>query len=91
MLCSKLRRRTVRVNGADCGVAAIVLGVITSMGGFLFGYDTGQILAILRFKDFKDRFAQELPGDDEWEPIIKSLIVSLMSIVCLLGALSGAW
>lgn len=35
--------RSIRVNGADCGVESILLGVVTSVGGFLFGYDTGQI------------------------------------------------
>jgi hypothetical protein len=29
--------RSIRVNGADCGAEAILLGVITSIGGFLFG------------------------------------------------------
>lgn len=32
--------RSVRVRGADCGIEAIMLGCVTSIGGFLFGYDT---------------------------------------------------
>jgi len=32
--------RSIRVNGAECGIEAIMLGVVTSIGGFLFGYDT---------------------------------------------------
>lgn len=68
-----------------------MLGATTSIGGFLFGYDTGMISAILLFKDFTARFAQtNAEGDKEWVPIIKSLLVSLMSIGCLIGALSGA-
>jgi len=31
---------SIRVNGAECGIEAIALGVVTSIGGFLFGYDT---------------------------------------------------
>jgi hypothetical protein len=31
---------SVKIRGADCGIEAIMLGVITSIGGFLFGYDT---------------------------------------------------
>lgn len=27
--------RSVRVRGADCGIEAIMLGVVTSIGGFL--------------------------------------------------------
>lgn len=64
---------------------------MTSIGGFLFGYDTGQISSMLLFKDFINRFAQtNSAGEKEWQPIIKSLVVSLISIGCLIGALSGA-
>ena len=63
----------------------------TSIGGFLFGYDTGQISAMLLFKDFMNRFAQGPEGDKEWVSIIQSLLVSLMSIGSLIGALSGAY
>ncbi|KAF4974953.1 hypothetical protein FZEAL_8216 [Fusarium zealandicum] len=84
--------RSIKVNGADCGAEAILLGVITSIGGFLFGYDTGQISSMLTFTDFLERFAQtDSQGNPEWEPIIKSLVVSLMSIGSLIGALSGAY
>lgn len=38
--------RKIRVNGADCGFEAIMLGVVTSIGGFLFGYDTVYILFV---------------------------------------------
>ena len=83
--------RSIRVNGADCGFQALLLGVITSIGGFLFGYDTGQISGMLLFTDFRKRFAQtNADGAKEWVPIIQSLLVSLMSIGCLIGALFGA-
>lgn len=29
---------SIRVNGAECGAEAILLGAVTSIGGFLFGY-----------------------------------------------------
>ena len=84
--------RSIRINGADCGVEAILLGAVTSLGGFLFGYDTGQISSMLIFTDFKRRFGQTGPPDDrQFESIIQSVIVSLMSIGCLIGALSGAY
>lgn len=46
---------------------------------------------MLLFKDFVNRFAQtNADGEKEWVPIIQSLLVSLMSIGCLIGALFGA-
>jgi hypothetical protein len=32
--------RSIKVRGSECGIEAIILGLITSIGGFLFGYDT---------------------------------------------------
>ena len=87
-----LGKKSFRVNGADCGFEALILGITTSMGGFLFGYDTGQISGMLLFKDFINRFGQDQgDGTKDWQPIIKSLLVSLMSIGTLVGALSGAY
>ncbi|KAI1334032.1 high affinity glucose transporter ght1 [Xylariaceae sp. FL0016] len=85
-------KKAIVVNGAECGVEAILLGATTSLGGFLFGYDTGQISGMLLFSDFMDRFAQtQADGTKAWVPIIKSLLVSLMSIGTLIGALYGAY
>ncbi|KAK1754749.1 hexose transporter 2 [Echria macrotheca] len=87
-----LGQKSIRINGADCGVEALMLGATTSIGGFLFGYDTGQISGMLLFKDFIDRFGQDQgDGTKDWQPIIQSLLVSLMSIGTLIGALSGAY
>ncbi|KAF2683280.1 general substrate transporter [Lentithecium fluviatile CBS 122367] len=92
-----LGKLSVRVNGADCGIEAIMLGVVTSVGGFLFGYDTGQISSMLLFRDFINRFGQWQTDPETGErfkafdTIISSLIVSLMSIGTLVGALSGAY
>jgi SP family sugar:H+ symporter-like MFS transporter len=83
--------RSIRINGADCGVEALILGVVTSIGGFLFGYDTGQISGMLLFRDFKNRFGQiDTPDGREFEAITQSLIVSLMSIGTLIGALTAS-
>ena len=30
----------ITINGAECGYEAVMLGVLTNIGGFLFGYDT---------------------------------------------------
>ena len=64
------------------------------MGGFIFGYDTGQISDILVMDDFRRRFAEcSVPGDldtCEFSTIRSGLIVSLLSVGTLLGALGGA-
>ncbi|KAJ4419944.1 hexose transporter hxt5 [Gnomoniopsis sp. IMI 355080] len=82
----------VRVNGAQCGAEALLLAAITSIGGFMFGYDIGQISGILLFSSFVARFADLQPdGSYQWQPIIQSLIVSFMSIGALLGAFTGGY
>ncbi|KAI8935873.1 hypothetical protein NX059_007388 [Plenodomus lindquistii] len=69
-----------------------MLGCVTSIGGFLFGYDTGQISSMLLFPDFINRFGQDQGnGEKAFETTIQSLIVSLMSIGTLIGALAGAY
>lgn len=35
----------------------LVMGILVSMGGFIFGYDTGQISGFLEMPDFLRRFA----------------------------------
>ncbi|KAJ2900775.1 high-affinity glucose transporter ght2 [Zalerion maritima] len=88
-----LGKKSIKINGADCGLEALILGFLTAMGGFLFGYDTGQISGMLLFDDFVDRFGTETDadGNTEFKPILKSTLVSLMSIGTLIGALSGAY
>lgn len=64
------------------------------MGGFIFGYDTGQISDILLMPDFLLRFAKcTTPGDAatcSFSVVREGLIVSLLSIGTLAGALFGA-
>lgn len=68
-----------------------MVGIVTSLGGFLFGYDTGQISGMLLFKDFNNRFGQlQSDGSYELNPTIQSLVVSLMSIGTLVGSLTAS-
>ncbi|QRC93758.1 hypothetical protein JI435_039430 [Parastagonospora nodorum SN15] len=82
----------IKVRGAECGIEAILLGSVTSIGGFLFGYDTGQISSMLIFPDFINRFGQQQPdGSIAWDSTIQSLVVSTMSLGTLVGALAGSY
>ncbi|CRK18702.1 hypothetical protein BN1723_011666 [Verticillium longisporum] len=73
-----LGTKSIKVNGAEVGIESIMLGVITSIGGFLFGYDTGQISSMLLFTDFRNRFATG-PRDEDGIKTWVSIIQSLMS------------
>lgn len=67
---------------------SFVMGVFVSMGGFIFGYDTGQISGVLEMNDFKQRFGEEGPdGTFSFSHVRSGLIVGLLSVGTLLGAL----
>lgn len=82
------------VQGVPIGAVAIMLALVASMGGFIFGYDTGQISDILLMEDFKLRFATcGIPDDAStchFTNVRSGLIVGLLSIGTLFGALFGA-
>ncbi|KIY46502.1 general substrate transporter [Fistulina hepatica ATCC 64428] len=82
------------VQGAPIGALAIMLALVASMGGFIFGYDTGQISDILVMDDFVLSFAHcSTPGElstCKFTNVRSGLIVSLLSIGTLFGALIGA-
>ncbi|EIW77729.1 general substrate transporter [Coniophora puteana RWD-64-598 SS2] len=71
-----------------------MLALLASMGGFIFGYDTGQISDILLMEDFLLRFGTcTTPGVSStctFSVVREGLIVSLLSIGTLVGALAGA-
>ncbi|TVY79603.1 Hexose transporter 2 [Fusarium oxysporum f. sp. cubense] len=70
---------------------SFLLATFVSMGGLLFGYDTGQISGFLEMPDFLDRFAQtNSKGEKEFSTVRSGLIVSLLSIGTLMGALIAA-
>jgi SP family sugar:H+ symporter-like MFS transporter len=68
-----------------------VMGLFVSMGGFLFGYDTGQISGFLEMEDFLKRYGELGPdGDYHFSNVRSGLIVGLLSIGTLIGALVAA-
>jgi SP family sugar:H+ symporter-like MFS transporter len=58
---------------------SFVMGIFVSMGGFLFGYDTGQISGFLEMKNFLQRYGQR--GEDgtfQFSNVRSGLIVALV-------------
>ncbi|KAE8350904.1 general substrate transporter [Aspergillus coremiiformis] len=70
---------------------SFVLGIVASMGGFIFGYSTGQIAGFTTMKDFQMRFAEQQPdGTYNFSHVRNGLIVGLLSIGTMIGALVAA-
>lgn len=67
-----------------------VMGLFVSMGGFLFGYDTGQISGFLEMENFLSRFGQfnASKGKYEFTNVRSGLIVALVSSLPLLHLIS---
>ncbi|KAI1371743.1 general substrate transporter [Hypoxylon crocopeplum] len=67
---------------------SIFLGVVASIGGFMFGYVSGQISGFFSMPDFAQRFGQSnANGDYEFSAARQGAIVGLLPVGCLLGAL----
>lgn len=87
------------VNNQPLGSTTIFVSILSSIGGMIFGYDTGQISDMVLMRDFQDRFADERRNCDinnrnceeyGFSNVREGLIVSLLSIGTLAGALLGA-
>lgn len=60
---------------------SVLLGGFVSIGGVIFGYDTGQISGFLEMNNYKQRFGQLKP-DGKWRfsNVRSGLIVSMVSL-----------
>lgn len=67
---------------------AVFLGVVASIGGFMFGYVSGQISGFFSMPDFAQRFGEETSsGEYEFGAARQGTIVGLLPVGCLFGAL----
>ena len=63
---------------------SLVLGAFVSIGGIIFGYDTGQISGFLEMKNYKQRYGQrQSNGAYQFSDVRSGLIVSLVGGVPL--------
>ncbi|CRG82934.1 High-affinity fructose transporter ght6 [Talaromyces islandicus] len=69
---------------------SVIMGILVSMGGFVFGYDTGQISGFLETKDFLERFGEWNGSAYAFTNVRSGLIVGLLSVGTLIGALIAA-
>ncbi|MCJ1394131.1 hexose transporter hxt1 [Xylographa bjoerkii] len=68
------------------------MGILVSMGGLIFGYDTGEISGFLTMKNFLEEFGTYDPntGTYAFSDVRSGLIVAMLSIGTLIGALVAA-
>lgn len=59
---------------------SFIMGIFVSMGGFIFGYDTGQISGFLEMKDFLRQYGEQADDGTYYFSNVRSgLIVALVS------------
>lgn len=70
-------------------LAACFLGLVASIGGFMFGYVSGQISGFFLMEDYLERFGEldTTTGDRYFSAARQGTIVGLLSVGCLFGCL----
>ncbi|KAH8695264.1 putative xylose transporter [Talaromyces proteolyticus] len=85
-------RKPVGVPGS--AIPAILVGLFVSLGGVLFGYDTGNINGIVAMQQWKNHYSTGYTNATTGKPDItasqKALVVSILSAGTFFGALIAA-
>lgn len=68
-------------------IISVLLGAIASMGGLVFGYESGQISGFTNESDFIARFGQ----NGAFSAARQGTIVGLLAIGALIGCLASGW
>lgn len=73
-------------------MTSVVMTLFVSLGGLLFGFDTGQISGFLEMDDFLHRFGEfdAVQGEFFFINVRSGLIVGLLSVGTLIGSLVAA-
>jgi len=87
------RKSGAGVGGKIPGVtlSTVFMAMLVAMGGFIFGYDTGQISGFLEMPVFLERFGQPVdvsetaPTGYAFSNVRSGLIVALESLAAQLG------
>ncbi|KAI1078576.1 general substrate transporter [Whalleya microplaca] len=67
---------------------ACFLGLVASIGGFMFGYVSGQISGFFNMPNYAERFGQlQSDGSYGFDAARQGTIIGLLPIGCLIGAL----
>jgi SP family sugar:H+ symporter-like MFS transporter len=72
-------------------LSTVFMAMLVAMGGFIFGYDTGQISGFLEMPVFLERFgepvavSEEAPTGYAFSNVRSGLIVAMVSLTAQLG------
>ncbi|CAK3862422.1 glucose transporter HXT5 [Lecanosticta acicola] len=67
---------------------AVFLGLVASIGGFMFGYVSGQVSGFFQMEDYARRFGQlSADGSYEFSAVRQGTITALLCAGCLIGSL----
>lgn len=69
----------------------LIMGLLVSLGGFIFGWEGGSISGYTQMDNFRDRFGDEMSsGTLKLGNVRQGLMTGMLCVGCLIGALVSA-